>query len=239
MVAPLVQVLELARRFGPTGVVVLDLDSTVFDNRPRQVRILREYGLARGIDCLTRNRIDHWPTSWQVRSALINSGLSAEEALRLLPDVRQFWGERFFTSAYCAEDVPVAGAPEYLQVLAATGVQLAYVSGRPRTTMEAGTLESMRRHGLPLPGPGVHMLLKPDLFADDDAFKSENIPRVRELGEVVAVFDNEPAHLNVYRAAFPTALVVRLLTDHSGRPVAPLPGMLEVPHFVPGECGHA
>lgn len=231
MPAPLALVLDSARRAGPRGVVVFDLDSTLFDNRPRQVRILREFGLTRGIECLAQNRLEHWPTGWQMRAALVNSGLSEDEALRVLPEARQYWGEHFFTSEYCIEDVPVAGAGAYLAELASTRVQLAYVSGRPRTSMEQGTLESMRRHGLPLPGPGVHLHLKPDLFADDDGFKLENIPALRALGEVVAAFDNEPAHLNIYRSAFPSAVVVRLLTDHSGRPVPLLPGVFEVPNF--------
>ncbi len=235
MPAPLALVLESARRAGPRGVVVFDLDSTLFDNRPRQVRILREFGSARGIECLARNRLEHWPTGWQMRAALVNSGLSEDEALRLLPEAREYWGEHFFTSEYCVEDVPVAGAPEYVAALAATGVQVAYVSGRPRTSMEKGTLESLRRHGLPLPGPGIHLHLKPDLFADDDGFKLENIPALRALGDVVAAFDNEPAHLNLYRTAFPSALVVRLLTDHSGRPIPLLPGMLEVLDFTGGK----
>lgn len=231
MPAPLALVLESARRTGPRGVVVFDLDSTIFDNRPRQVRILREFGAGRGIECLARNRLEHWPTGWHMRAALINSGLSDEEALRILPDARQYWGEHFFTSEYCVEDVPLAGAPEYLAQIAATRVQIAYVSGRPRTSMEQGTLESLRRHGLPMPGPGVHLHLKTDLYADDDGFKLENIPALRALGEVLAAFDNEPAHLNIYRTAFPSALVVRLLTDDSGRSVSLLPGVLEVPDF--------
>ena len=36
----------------PGAVVVFDLDSTLLDNRPRQARILREFGAARGIPAL-------------------------------------------------------------------------------------------------------------------------------------------------------------------------------------------
>jgi len=48
---------------------------------------------------------------------------------------------------------------------------------------------------------------------------------------VVAVFDNEPTHVNDYRRRFPEATVVHLATDHSGRPVALLEGILSVPDF--------
>jgi hypothetical protein len=36
---------------------------------------------------------------------------------------------------------------------------------------------------------------------------------------VVAAFDNEPAHVNLYARAWPLALCVHLDTDHSGRPI--------------------
>ena len=35
-------ILDSSRKAGAQGVLVFDLDSTVFDNRPRQARIVRE-----------------------------------------------------------------------------------------------------------------------------------------------------------------------------------------------------
>ena len=43
------RVVERARAEGARGVVVFDLDSTLLDNRPRQARILREFGAQNGI----------------------------------------------------------------------------------------------------------------------------------------------------------------------------------------------
>ena len=148
-----------------------------------------------------------------------NAGVPPAEVARHLLPARRYWGSRFFTSEYCLEDVPVPGAPAFVREVAAAGAVVAYVTGRPGR-MEAGTLQVLRREGLPAPdGARVRLLMKPDGPLDDDAWKSLAGARVAALGPVVAAFDNEPAHVNGYAMAWPDALCVHLDTDHSARPV--------------------
>jgi hypothetical protein len=214
----------------PDGVVVFDLDSTLFDNRPRQARILREFGAAQGIELLRAVRPEHW-TSWSITAAMHAAGLPQEEAVRLAHPARAFWRERFFTSDYCHDDVPVAGAPAYVAGVAGCGVRVAYVTGR-HLGMEPGTLASLARHGFPAPdGARVLAWLKPTFDQSDDDWKRQACARLRDLRPVVAVFDNEPAHVNIYASAFPEALVVHLGTDHSGRPIAVAPGVPVIADF--------
>ena len=202
-------------------MAVFDLDSTLLDNRPRQARILREYGARAGLAPLARARPEHL-TGWDLSEALRAAGLSPQEVARHLLPLRRFWSARFFTSEYCREDLPVAGAPGFVAALREAGAVVAYVTGRP-ARMEAGTLESFRRHGFPAPGGArVHLLLKPEAALGDDEWKSLAAARVARLGPVVAAFDNEPAHVNGYAMAWPTALCVHLDTDHSPRPIAVL-----------------
>jgi hypothetical protein len=224
-------ILERARALGPRGVLVFDLDSTVFDNKPRQARIVREFGEEHGIPALTQCQPSHFTDGWDLRAAFRNCGLSAEEAERIHPHVRTFWRERFFTSAYCAEDDVIPGAPAFLQRAAETRAITTYATGRPEA-MRDGTLRAMRRHGLPLPdGEKIVLIMKPALEVHDDDFKREAHARIGALGTVVAAFDNEPTHVNDYRRTFPEATIVLLATDHSGRPVDLLDGIISVPHF--------
>jgi hypothetical protein len=210
--------LARARAAAPRGVAVFDLDSTLLDNRPRQARILREYGAQAGLPALRSARADQW-RSWDLADAMRAAGLTAAEiALHLLP-ARRWWSERFFTSEYCREDAPIAGAPAFVRDLAAAGAQVAYVTGRPGQ-MRADTLDVFRREGLPLPGGArIHLLMKPDAPLGDDEWKSLAAARVAALGPVVAAFDNEPAHVNGYAMAWPEARCVHLDTDHSPRPI--------------------
>jgi hypothetical protein len=202
-------------------VVVFDLDSTLLDNRPRQARILQDYGLSAGVSELLDARPEHWQ-GWSLSAAMARAGLPPALVAEHHDAARRFWAEWFFTSAYCRLDAPVPGAAAFVRAVAAAGAQVAYVSGRPRG-MEAGTREAFSRHGFPLPdGAAVHLLLKPERALDDEEWKRQAIAAVERLGPVVAAFDNEPAHVNLYARTWPAALVVHLETDHSSRPIAVL-----------------
>jgi hypothetical protein len=211
----------LARATGAAGaspLIVFDLDSTLLDNRPRQALILREYGAEVGHALLAGASPDHWH-GWDVRVAMANAGLSPEDIERHFEPFRGYWFERFFTSHYCAVDRPIAGAPAYARAASATGARVLYVTGR-HEEMRAGTIESFVEPGFPAPdGDGVQLIMKPTLDEHDDAYKERTYARLRELGAVVAAFDNEPTHINGYRAGFPDALCVHLATDHSLRDI--------------------
>ena len=81
------QVLEQASRHGAAGIAVFDLDSTLFDNTPRQARIVREYGAERGIPELTRCKAEDFRTGWDLQEAMRNCGLPPERVEAIFPDV--------------------------------------------------------------------------------------------------------------------------------------------------------
>jgi hypothetical protein len=214
----------------PGAVVVFDLDSTVLDNRPRQARILREFGAARGHQRLLEAAPEHW-TDWSITHAMGNVGLSTEDIERLGEDAKLFWRERFFTSEYCRDDEPISGARDYLHAVLAAGGIVAYCTGR-HEAMRAGTVDNFARLGYPLPDSArVFLLMKPVFELGDDDWKTEAYAHLRAIGPVVAAFDNEPTHVNGYRGGFPDAIAVHLDTDHSGRPVALAAGIVSVKDF--------
>jgi hypothetical protein len=221
----------LARvRAEPGSVVVFDLDSTVLDNKPRQARILREFGAAHGIAKLMAVRNEHW-VDWSITRAMANAGLDDVEVARWGEAAKQFWRERFFTSEYCRDDEPIAGAHDYLAAVASAGGFIAYCTGR-HEPMRAGTVDNFARLGYPLPGASVQLLMKPVFELSDDDWKLEAFARLKQLGAVVGVFDNEPTHVNGYRAGFPDATVVHLATDDSGRPVQLAEGVVSIKDFL-------
>jgi hypothetical protein len=222
----------LARvRAVPGSVVVFDLDSTLLDNRPRQARILREFGAAHGVPELAAARPEHW-IDWSLTRAMLAAGLAATEVERLAEDAKLFWRERFFTSEYCRDDDAIPGAREYLAAVIAAGGQIAFCTGR-HEAMRAGTVESFGRLGFPVPDSArVHLLMKPVFELGDDDWKTEAYIHLRALGPVVAAFDNEPTHVNGYRAGFPDAIAVHLDTDHSGRAVVLSDGIVSIKDFV-------
>jgi phosphoglycolate phosphatase-like HAD superfamily hydrolase len=222
--------LEAARKWGPEGVLAFDLDSTLFDNRPRQAKIVRDFGKAKGLSRLQACKPEDFVSGWDLEHALLRCGLSQDELESCFVDVRRFWQERFFTSAYCIEDVPIPGAKAYLDACLKTAAQLIFITGRP-DDMEEGTIACLKRHGMPTPGGRVHLLMKPAEQEDDDAFKRQAHSRIPSLGELIAVFDNEPTHINDYAARFPDAFAFWLDTGHSGRDVQLHPSIISIRDF--------
>jgi len=222
------EALEAIRPDRPAAA--FDLDSTVLSNKPRQARIVREFGRERGIAELTRCGPGSIVT-WDLRDTMQACGLSREEAERHVRDLRRFWLERFFTSEYCREDKPIPGAAAYLRRALGAGGQILYVTGR-HVGMEAGTLDSFRRAGFPLPdGSRAQLWLKPRLSDDDDRWKELCQERLQNLSGIACAFDNEPIHVNAYKRSFPDARVVHLDTDHSGRPVEVRPDVPSIVDF--------
>lgn len=199
-------------------IAAFDLDSTLLANKLRQVRIVREFGTQQG-DARLASCPPGAVISWDLRDTARLCGLSAGEVEAVVPALREFWRQRFFTSAYCAEDTPIAGAAQFLSEVQNRGGEILYVTGR-HEEMGAGTVESFRRAGFPLPDGGrVQLWLKPRLADDDDAWKETCHRRLAGLRGLACAFDNEPTHVNAYKRAFPAAQVVHLDTDHSRRPV--------------------
>jgi len=229
------------------NAAAFDLDSTLLINRARQARIVREYGVQarepRLADCPPEAVV-----SWDLRDTARLCGLSADEAERIHSALKDFWRARFFTSEYCRDDTPVAGAADYLRAVLAAGGDVLYVTGR-HEQMREGTIESFRAANFPLPDAidndsqnhyqagRVQLWLKPKLDDDDDAWKEICHARLGRMRSLACAFDNEPTHVNAYKRAFPDAVVVHLDTDHSRRPVEILASIPSVHDFVTGAGG--
>ena len=227
--ALLQEVLDRCRR--PGAVVVFDLDSTLLDNKPRQARIMADYGQEHGVPALAGSRREHWTGGWDFREAMRNAGLPEAEIEAHVEPYRALWRERFFTSQYCPLDEPTPGAVVFVDAVRATGARVLYVTGR-HEGMRAGTLACFARVGLPRPdGDAVQLWMKPSVEEEDDHFKARVHAELPRAGEVVAVFDNEPTHVNDYRRSLPKALVIHLATDHSLREVFVAAGIPSISDF--------
>ncbi len=228
--ALLARVLDAARAAGPAALVAFDLDSTLLDNRPRQARILREYGAMHSLEALAAHHADHWQ-GWDARIAMAASGLAPDLIEQHFAPFRIYWRDTFFTSEYCVEDRPIAGATDYVSAILAAGARVLYVTGR-HEQMRAGTVVCFERTGFPCPDDStVELLMKPTLEEHDDLYKSRTYALLHDRGQVVAAFDNEPAHINGYREHFPDAIAVHLATDHSMRDIPLAAGIPSIRDF--------
>lgn len=217
---------------GPGALVVFDLDDTLFSTADRHLRILREYADAvessdPAAAALLR-AVQRETLRYQITDSVKDAGMKDEA---LVKDLRDFWFARFFKNPYLLEDSVVPGAPAFCAEVQARGGVVVYVTGRDEG-MREGTEKSFARHGFPAPdGKGVRLVLKPAFETPDLAFKTEVLGRLKDMGRVAASFENEPAHINMFRDAFPKGRHFLLETKHSGKPVIPHPEVLKIRDF--------
>ena len=198
------------------AVVTFDLDSTLFDNRPRQLAILSEFAAKNaltGVDRLDPEKIDGWKVAEEIAKLAGAKGRESE----LMASFKTFWRTRFFTSDVCRHDVALPGAAAFVVAVERAGAKIVYLTGR-HEAMRDGTADSLAAGGF----PKGEILMKPTFEMSDTQWKEVAVARLKEMGTVVACFDNETTHVNRLRAAFKQAAVVWIRTDTSpeAEPVA-------------------
>jgi hypothetical protein len=220
----LTHLLDRARAAGPSGVVALDLDGCLFDNRPRQVQIVRTWAAREGDTRLEGLRPDHFQ-DWDFAATFQRLGLEPDEARHLALAVRPFWEETFFDAPFVVHDLPVPGAARFARELAGTGVRVVYLTGR-LARQDPSTLANLRRFGFPVDDDGEVLWSNPGDFPHDRDWKVEGFRRLVRTHDLVAFVDNEPGHVRHVLEAYPEALAVWVDTDHS-------PGAEPVPDGTP------
>ena len=221
----------VATRRAERPVLIFDLDGTLYDNRPRTLRIAHAFAASLG--------------DGYARDAQIILGLSAQQLMYRLDDTLRAhgvsedvvklasrrWFERFFTDAACADDVPVRGAAPFGQRCFHRGATVVYLTGRDIPGMLVGTVRTLRDDGFPIGQPRVELVLKPTFEEDDTGFKRRMLDPMNELGTIVATFENEPANANLFHHRWPESHAV-LLDTQSAPGAPPLePACIRVPDF--------
>lgn len=219
---------------GHQPIVILDLDDTLINTRERNLRILKEFArqpeiqTAHPAAALKIQNLRMSDIRYQSSDTLKAIGVDHEDVLKKASD---FWLTRFFTNAYCALDRANPGATKYLHRLVRAGAMVVYLTGRDVPRMHDGTLESLGRNMFPTNSDHALLMMKPDAKMDDLQFKKDSFAQIEKMGEVVGLFENEPANLNAMAEAFPDAEAIFLDTIHSPKPDVPTDRAEWVPDF--------
>jgi hypothetical protein len=206
-------------------LVLLDLDSTLYEVGPRTFQIIREWmetdeslGHPRVKHALQSLREEH--VGYSLADTLRTLGLdpSVPEIEHAIKVMKPFWVDRFFTSAYLPYDRPYPGAAEFTRRLHDLGAEIVYLTGRDEPGMGDGTRANLIRDGFPWEKDATHLLLKKAAHLPDLDHKKEAADYIRSHGTLVASFENEPPNLIALSEIFPDAMHVFLDTvcsDHA------------------------
>ncbi|MGZ3699637.1 MAG: HAD family hydrolase [Bdellovibrionota bacterium] len=219
-------------------LVLLDLDSTLYEVGPRSFQILREWhetGASASYPTIdiVLNALNESHVGYSIRDTFRNLGLELEsrEILEALEEAKKFWSRRFFTSAYLPYDRPYPGAPEFARELYEVGAELVYLTGRDEPQMGQGTRENLVRDGFPWGVPRTHLLMKERAEIPDLDHKKNAAHFVRARGTLVASFENEPPNLVALSELFPEAMHIFLDTVCSDHPCPAGRGLYRIRHF--------
>ena len=221
-----------AKTAGKDPLVVLDLDGTLYDNAHRILRILQEFSHLHGHDSpelheLVRHLVPA-DIAYTVTQTLHAKGYTEES---VIGEAERFWRERFFSNDYIVYDLPIPGAMELVADLYSRGAVPAYLTGRDAPNMLLGTVRCLQRDGFPVGTVDTRLILKQDFKTKDTVYKGAVKDHLRSSGEVAAVFDNEPAICNLFKEAFPGAVVVWLDTRYTPDAEAVRDDVVRVPDF--------
>jgi hypothetical protein len=121
---------------------------------------------------------------------------------------------------------------EFVRAVHEAGAGIVYLTGRDEPGMGRGTRKSFedarfsrRRRARPAPPQAQLARGRPGLQALGPR-------RIREHGEVVAAFENEPANANLFPRGFPRCPVVLIDTVCSPDPPPLAPGIVRLKDFV-------
>ncbi len=201
-------------------VVVFDLDSTLYNNAPRNRAIIEEFAAAVTDKypefCAAVKTMKDEQLAYSLDDTLKNIGIKDEKVLK---DLKKVWYDKFFTDKYVILDKPYEGAVEYVKTLHSAGVKIVYLTGRDTPDMRKGTLQSLKNDGFPIDDTASVLLTKPEKKIKDDVYKRSAAAEILKMGKIIASFDNEPKNVNLFKEVFPGAIVIFIETNHSPKAV--------------------
>lgn len=214
-------------------VVVLSLDATLLDSRPRMLKVLQDYADkelmkvrpedARKIKSLTLAQVQPVVADTLGAAGVTDPGVVNNAAV--------FWSERFFSDDYLQYDVATDGSAEFVRTLYTNGARIVYVSDRNAPQHLLGTVKSIRDRGFPIGVHGTELIMKPTTATADAVFHQQTIDYLTQTGGILAFIGNEPAHANLFRRAFADASVFAYRSSTRPNPPALLPNVTPLAGF--------
>lgn len=197
-------------------IVIVDIDDTLFDRRPRWMKILADLLTDESGD--TPLTDEHRALIAKIKPRTMTRDLEASLRATGLADenVLSWLVERVNTLAgqdrYLMFDLPTPGATEFIKGLSTAGSMTVYLGGeRLKDEATFGTERAISMFELPAPRGEVGALFMRDRTDQTEMeFKRELVGPIAEAGTVIAVFENEPEAANLMNDAFPEAEVVLL-----------------------------
>lgn len=234
---------EVARRVShrANSLVLLDLDSTLYEVGPRTLQILKEWASKStsefsDVKKTVTERMTLQHIGYSVRDSFHAAGITVDDSEQAFESAKKFWSSRFFSNDYLKYDVAYPGASRFTQRLFELGANLIYLTGRDEPGMGIGTRENLVRDGFPWAegGDRTRLLLKKSTHLADLDHKVEAANSIKAMGNLVASFENEPKNLVALYEVLPDAMHVFVDTIYSDHEAVACEGLYRIKGFSAG-----
>ncbi len=219
-------------------VVLLDLDSTVYNVGPRSFQILKDWVQDSSTKCPLEIQkavfqLENEELGYSVLDVFSTFHLALQKwaVQKELDSAQSFWWDRFFTHSYLTYDRPYLGAAEFTQQLHQLGAEMVYLTGRDACKMGDGTRTNLIRDGFAWGTERTHLLLKSSLNVGDLEHKRAAAEWIQNRGTLVASFENEPSNLVALQEIFPQAMHIFVDTVCSQTPAQPTRDIYRISHL--------
>jgi len=219
-----------------TPVVLLDLDSTLYEVGHRTLAIIKEWNrepksqlkIQSVLDKVTLEHI-----GYSLADMAQKLGLEPEhpDTLEALVQLKPFWWDRFFTNDYLPHDKPYPGAADYTQGLFDLGAHLVYLTGREESKMHHMTVENLKRDKFPWCEKKTSLVMKPSGTLLDVSHKQNVKSKIDKIGTLIASFENEPINIVALSKVFPEAMHIFMDTVYSDHPTEPGDNLFRITSF--------
>ncbi|MFK8138064.1 MAG: hypothetical protein AB8E15_06880 [Bdellovibrionales bacterium] len=209
----------------PMTLIILDLDSTIYDLTERQLKIFREFSEVERFlnqfpkECEALSQLDEDHMTFYPVDCIKNYGV--KEIDSDFEDVfYPYWAERFFSNDYLKYDLVEDMAVDFVHDLFERGAYIRYLTGRDVARMGEGTHDTLKKHDFfPSGDPceKVSLVLKPEKSMNDAEFKRDYIQSCYDEGFKKIIFiDNEPKNLVLAETFGEKMHIVHFDTYHMG-----------------------
>ncbi|OGQ92400.1 MAG: hypothetical protein A2284_09120 [Deltaproteobacteria bacterium RIFOXYA12_FULL_61_11] len=226
--------------------VIFDLDDTIFDTNCRTLAVLQEVG--RELDLKPLQNLTYEQVDYYCKTTVERTGLKDPALLETIcGDPKQGtlttseWGKRFFRDpAFLQHDCIMPGAVDFVASIAERlDAVVLYLSGRSAEALGEGTEAQLAHHRLygyttgALDTTLARIYFKPDAdTSEDDAFKRQQLAKIRKQFVIRAVFDDSRRNVNMFRTELPDIIpIIRPIRNILTRDDE-APGILRITNYL-------
>lgn len=194
---------------GKRNIIVIDLDGCIFNNLPRQEKIIEErLRLKYNLPEIPKHAKRNYKKFYNLFET-INVKLEEKEGLK------DDFLRHFLDNSYLHHDSLINGADLFISELISMGFEVQILTGRHHETglnsMKKGTLQSLKMHGIFVDNKNIRLFMKPNKDIKDMDFKIQFLKEKSQNPKhnFIAVIDNETKMLNEASKILPDTIFIR------------------------------